>query len=287
MYILILLFLVFVLILRNICVSLALFSTKRTKDPNLLTGGIYTNKPPTPLHLATRAAPIWSMEEDDMLQSLARLYQGNWNAIASHVNSSQKTPSQPKSPWDCYHRFSTLDKMSLSTTSGMTPSHSTMLTASLKDFHLNYQRQYPHYPSQMTRKESGLRQKNLRLESKKKMARHYLSFDHFRKALHFRPSMAVRPHPMNSSKKPMTHPSPSVFSGIATQNLRMNEEPITSTIPTPQGNLFSKKPLNPLEVLLRTRQRPSPLSYPSPHETSPKVNYYLQTNLSCRSKMTN
>jgi hypothetical protein len=279
---------------------IALFSTKRTKDPSTLSSiATHSSRPAAPPHVATRTAPIWSMEEDEMLQSLTRLYQGNWNAIASHVNSSQKTPCQPKSPWDCYSRFSTLDKMALTTTGG-SPSPLTAASTSTRDFHhAHYHRHqhHPYYPSsQLTRKESALRQKNLRLESKKKMARHYLSLDHFRKALHYRTSATTRPYPpLATSKK--TAPSPPSFLPIhPPQGSRMGGEgpaatnvtaapvvgPTATAMPTPlptiQGTAFSRKSLNPLEVLLRTRQRLSPMNFPS-HDASKVIFLYWANDI--------
>ena len=274
---------------------IALFSTKRTKDPSTLSSiATHSNRPAAPPHVATRTAPIWSMEEDEMLQSLTRLYQGNWDAIASHVNSSQKTPCQPKSSWDCYTRFSTLDKMALTTTSG-SPSPLTIASTSTRDFHHAHSQRHPYYPSpQLTRKESALRQKNLRLESKKKMARHYLSLDHFRKALHYRTSTTTpRSYPsLPISKKATLSPS-SLVPTHPSQGPRMaGESPvvnvtaapvvgsataaISTSLPTTQGTTFSRKSLNPLEVLLRTRQRLSPMGFPS-HDTS-KVIFLSRSN---------
>ena len=54
---------------------------------------------------ATRTELFWSLEEDDMLFSLASIYQHNWELLADILSASFRK----KSDRDCYSRFTALN----------------------------------------------------------------------------------------------------------------------------------------------------------------------------------
>ena len=126
---------------------------------------------------------VWSPDEDDMLLHAVRVYQQNWPLICDVLNSGFIAPGQTRTQSDCMSRYQTLMKN-------------------------------PHLASQQrdmlckTKKDALVRQKMNKVESRKRIARHYAVFDIIKKCAKNRPVLSARP-PASGTKKVSlgTHPS--------------------------------------------------------------------------------
>ncbi|KAI7818843.1 hypothetical protein BC939DRAFT_275951 [Gamsiella multidivaricata] len=80
-----------------------LFQTKKNKDPPMTP----IRRPAPPGPLAPKTPVVWTSEEDDLLTTLIKPYQYNWDLVSDLFNSMRGpiAPSERRTPWDCYERW--------------------------------------------------------------------------------------------------------------------------------------------------------------------------------------
>lgn len=84
-----------------------LFQPKKSKDPPMTP----IRRPTPPGPLAAKNTIVWTSEEDELLTSLIKPYQFNWDLIADIFNSMRGPiiSSERRTPWDCYEKWSKKD----------------------------------------------------------------------------------------------------------------------------------------------------------------------------------
>lgn len=84
-----------------------LFQTKKNKDAP----STPIRRPTPPGPLAQKVSVVWTSEEDDLLLSMIKPYQYNWDLISDMFNSMRGPilSSERRTPYDCYDRWSKKD----------------------------------------------------------------------------------------------------------------------------------------------------------------------------------
>jgi len=80
-----------------------LFQTKKNKEAPMTP----IRKPAQPSAQAQKSPITWTSEEDEILMSLIKSYQYNWDLISDLFNSTRGPipSSERRTPWDCYERW--------------------------------------------------------------------------------------------------------------------------------------------------------------------------------------